>query len=459
MPLDKLEDIIHILKSGAFTKLIGAVETRIIECKGAPYPLKHETEKQELAKDVAGFANAEGGLILLGVATEINPMHREEEITKIRPFQEALVNIKQYYDVLQSWIYPALHQIDIQWYPSSDDVKKGIIAIQIPKQPETKRPFLVTRTVEITGKMNNIVFGYFERRRSSVDPITVTELHSILRDGLHYETLNNQYENIQESLSQILSRPAEESKPDLLQLRSERVAEALAATGLASKPSFILTAIPDDSIEIQGLFSRNSEIVKLLEKPPTLRYGGFDLNTGSPARIVRGVLRRATSEGNNSLELWRDGTVIFTAVGDANYLSWGKYTPQMDFLKINQLTLAESTYLFAELCRLIFYQHSSPPPSKIEFTLELKYMTINNEPCGLYSGPLQRYSSGSLHRAPNSDFIVRVTFTGDDLRPGQLAFELIKELYRWFGFEDDVIPYTKQIDGHLEIDPAQISHS
>lgn len=458
MPIDSLEQIYNLLANGNFGALRGAVENEWLEYKGAPYQLTNESDKQELAKDVSGLANAKGGIILIGVATEINPTHRGEEITEIRPFPNSLVNIDQYYNIIRSWIYPTVQPIDIRWYSSSNDRERGIVAIHVPKQSETKRPFLVRRTVEDTGKVNTIVFGYFERRRTNVNPMSVEELHSLIRDGLHYDNLSNQYENIQETLSQILGRQMEEPRIDLLELRNERVAGARAAVGLQSKPSFILTAIPFSEIEIRGLFeSRDSDVVRLLEHPPELRSGGFDINTGSPARIVRGLLRRAVSEGHSSLELWRDGTLIFVATGDADFLSWGRYSVDMNFLKINQLALIETTYLFAELSNRVFFEYSSPLPSEIEFTLELKHMTVNNEPCRLYPGPIgERYFRGDLHRAPDSDVVIRSRYRGNGLRPGKLAFELIKEVYRWFEFEDNLIPYTEQIEDHLEISPDQI---
>ena len=59
-----------------------------------------------------------------------------------------------------------------------------------------------------------------------------------------------------------------------------------------------------------------------------------------------------------------------------------------------------------------------------------------------------------LHRAPDSG--VQSRYRGNGLRPGQLTFELVKEVYRWFEFEDNLIPYTEQIEDHLEISPDQI---
>ena len=50
--------------------LRGLVETDDLEAKKAAYRLNDPKSQFELAKDVAAFANGEGGLIALGLATE-----------------------------------------------------------------------------------------------------------------------------------------------------------------------------------------------------------------------------------------------------------------------------------------------------------------------------------------------------------------------------------------------------
>jgi len=53
-----IEKTLKILSSTAFDQFIGKIEDLRFECKGAPYHLPDIKNKQELAKDVCGFANS-----------------------------------------------------------------------------------------------------------------------------------------------------------------------------------------------------------------------------------------------------------------------------------------------------------------------------------------------------------------------------------------------------------------
>jgi Putative DNA-binding domain len=61
------ETALGVLEGGRADVLVGLSETDWIDFKREPYK-KDDHGKLELAKDVAAFANADGGLLLLGVA-------------------------------------------------------------------------------------------------------------------------------------------------------------------------------------------------------------------------------------------------------------------------------------------------------------------------------------------------------------------------------------------------------
>lgn len=457
------EQVRAILERGNFDELVGTVEDERLECKAAIYQVQDDHEKQEFAKDISALANAQGGLILIGVKTERDPTHFGDEIIEIRPFAQTRFNPNQWQAVLQSWIYPSLQHIEIRWWPSANDGTRGIVVIHIPQQPSAQRPFLVTRTIDDKGKRVEVVFGYVERRQANAVPYSVQELHTFLRDGLRYDVFNQQFEHIHQALQTLQTerhREAQQvSRQTISGLLTARIKQALIDVALHDKPAFILAAVPTHPVEIPTLFaSQDADVVRSLEYPPKLRPYGFGLSTGAPARIVRGQLRRAITDEAKLLELWPDGTLVAISRGDENFLAWGKYSGSSGPLRINPLVMIESTYAFAVLSKHVF-DGAQPRPLAIEYRLELRNMTRNNTPCGLIPGPLGTFAmefGTDIYRASDADAAFTVDWEDTEINPQAVAFLLISQVYQWFGLEHDLIPYTEQIDNHLVISRDKI---
>lgn len=469
------EEIRAILKSGDFDRLLDSIEHPESECKRQPYRLEDESQKRELAKDVSAFLNAAGGLILIGTETSRELMTARDVIAAIRPFSRTHLNVEQYRHVVASWIYPPA-EITVEWYPSKAHPEQGIAAITVPEAPNESRPFLVRKPITDGGRTSEIVFGYIERRRDSAIPFTIELLHAWLRDGRRFERLIGQeFERLRADLQSSLpiippqvppQIPSHVSPTSLVfytpeQERARRVDEALISIALSQRPAIVLTATPLHQVVIPSLFaSRNASVVRLLEHPPQLRPSGFDLETGESARIVRGVMRRAVSIGDKLLELWRDGMLLFIGSGEDNFLSWARRRPG-DPLRINPLVLTESTFLFLELFRQLG-QFMEPRPTKIEFELRLCNFPAGEKGAGIIparvDSPAWRFGT-DRREVPAANMSGRVTREGDLLDPGSVGFDLIKQVYAWFGIEEDQIPYTTESKGHRVIDVPSITRN
>jgi hypothetical protein len=200
----RFEEAIAILKARDFEMLVGVVEGDDIEAKSEPYQLTKDHTKQELAKDVVAFANTKGGVIILGAKTKRDPVHFGDEIEVIRPFERRLLNPSQYNDILNTWVYPALRKVEVIWFPMKGDEGNGIGAIIIPEQDVNRRPFLVTRTLDESGKRVDLVFGYAERKLASVSSMSFQELQGIMRDGMRFDLLNQKMDSIQGTIERFL---------------------------------------------------------------------------------------------------------------------------------------------------------------------------------------------------------------------------------------------------------------
>ena len=450
-------EVQSILQSGDFDRLIGTLEDEHLECKSAPYQLDQDRQKMELAKDVSGLANADGGIILIGVQTERDPTHLGDEIRRIRGFPPGLVNIDQYQQVLAEWIYPPIRGLDVIWHPGAADAGQGTVSITVPQEASQDRPYLVGKIVEATGKTLGAYIGHFERAGSGTKPTSVEDLRSRLKDGLRFSELEGHLQNIEETLGKLTAGPAQQRPAISVETVAQRLKRARETLRYGEKPTLFLVAWPLEPAQFPTLFeSRQETVVQLLENPPKLRDFGFDLSTRRASTIVEAALRRCMVVERKLLELWRDGLLVLVAPGDEWHLCWGMQSDATTGLRINNLCLAETTYLFSELA-LTLFAHSVPQPARLNFWLGLQSMTLHERPCSLNPyRPNQFNLDDGRQNAPEDHRTVRIEVGRDDSDAGTVSYRLLANLYAWFGFDADLMPYVNRDVGPPRIDPVQI---
>src|SRR6266446_2721556 len=183
MPLT-FEQITDILATKIFDTFVGEIENECFDAKGEPYFVASDGAKREMAKDVCAFANAGGGYILIGLRTQQSPAHHGDEVEEVRPIPEALVNTRQYTDILDAWCYPRVEGLSVQFHQSPSDPSKGLVSIAVPRQRDDLKPFLIVRFFDGT-KHTETMFGYAERKRDVNVPLGVADLQRTLRSGLN----------------------------------------------------------------------------------------------------------------------------------------------------------------------------------------------------------------------------------------------------------------------------------
>ncbi len=444
--------LLEILKAGNLNEIVGCLESENLEFKGSPYQVSEDYGKYELAKDISGFANASGGLIVVGVKTKKSPEVPYDEVEEIRPFAQDLINVEQYLNVTRSWIYPTVRQLSIDWYRSAETLDRGIIVIAVPDQ-ESGKPFLIRKSVDSTGKVFETVFGYAERHQAATIPLSVQEIHSLIRDGrVLLQERQRQETGEAKSVPQIVTPRAES-------IISERIEAAIKDVGLEGKPFYVLAAVPLDAVTVPDLFeSRNAAVARLIGTPPPLRHAGFDVDAGGNTQIIRGELLRASLSGYKLLELWRDGTLILVASGGPDFLCWRAYEKAETSFQINNLAVVESAYLFVQLSGQVF-DYMEPRPRSLLYRIRLGNMTSSEHSCYLVPVPVRSIgwqSKLDQHGAPEPSVEFSYQWSGGNFLPGAIALELVSRLYAWFGVTKDRIPYTKQVDSKLVIDSELI---
>jgi hypothetical protein len=253
--------------------------------------LDEEYAKQELAKDVSGLANSAGGIIILGASTEIDPAHSSEVVMKVSPFPSILIQRQRYHDILREWTYPPIDAAEVQWFPCLDDPQRGIAAIVIRAASPANAPHLVTKVVDTTGRVSTVIFGYFERKRSVINPMSAQQVHSLIQGGLRTRDFNGQFESISMALPEIRTdmltasdtkansveqtvtsgglQPVNVDSVDEKAIRDRtrlRLRSAIGTAELATEPLFGYAATPLADVTVPDLFkSRTADVVKLRE--------------------------------------------------------------------------------------------------------------------------------------------------------------------------------------------------
>lgn len=448
----------EIIASGEFNTLIGEFENEWFDCKAQPYHLKDNKSSRELAKDVSSFANAVGGYILLGVQTERNETHLGDEVTEIKPFEAGLVNREQYFRIIKEWVYPEVEGMTIDWLLSKENSGKGIVVIKVPAQTDANKPFLIKNVLE-GQKQVEIMFGYAERRRDNSEPYTVRDLQAALRFGLNYDrNVSKRFDDLEDQLRQLTTRSLGAlNEENIFEIINNRISAAVSNADLENNRVFALTAFPEQPTELRTFGVSGDGIKQKLENPPDLRYGGWALHTQGSAKIIRGELLRVVDDNYKIIDLYRDGTMVFAVVADGDFLAWGKER-NTSVEKINPIALLEVVYNYTNLYGLVL-EDLKDTPNQIYIRVDLRNMRLGE--AVNYLAPFGVNTWEQLDRgnpAPNNNMTKVLKFSADHYDARVVGYEVIREIYLWFGLEEDKIPYTKAEAGVKIIDSEQISH-
>ncbi len=126
-------------------------------------------------------------------------------------------------------------------------------------------------------------------------------------------------------------------------------------------------------------------------------------------------------------------------------------------LRINNLALTETTYLFSDLALKLF-PHSAPQPDRLHLMLQLVSMTVNGVPSSLHPYRPNGWNlDHDRHPAPGDEKVVHIEIARAGSEPGSLSYRLLADLYAWFGFNAADMRYADRSAEPPRIDPAQIA--
>src|SRR2546426_10290931 len=179
-----IEKIKTILDSRTFDELVGLKEASWFDAKSKPaYDFSTAAGRVELAKDVSGFANAQGGYLIMGLHTKVLVEESTEVVSNLGLLSKADFDVSKFQGLIREHVYPEIAGLEVTWIESSGESGKGVGVIRIPPQEDSRKFFLMVRVIEDGQQLKQIVFGIAQRVGSSTVPFTITQLYAMTQNG------------------------------------------------------------------------------------------------------------------------------------------------------------------------------------------------------------------------------------------------------------------------------------
>jgi hypothetical protein len=233
----------------------------------------------------------------------------------------------------------------------------------------------------------------------------------------------------------------------------KRITESISGCNLTGKRMFILTGYSKNRMSLPTWLDPNSELVRSFENPPDLRKKGWGLDTGlDRSKIVKGEFRRVVQERIKILDFYRDGTLVFAASAQGDFLARDREITS--YLKLNPLGLVEVVYNFVNLFKLII-ENYEPRPLEVFIRVDLHNMHLNGEKTYMAPYSLGTFEHGQFY-APSDAWNKTLPFGSSSFDIATASYRIVQEIYLWFGMEPDTIPYALLKTGHKMINSEAI---
>lgn len=290
--------------------LLGTAEAGWVELKRQPYDLDRPAGKFELAKDVAAMANANGGVIVIGVATTSPPHEVRDVASEIRPFAKELGSVDAMKGVLKDWVVPP-QRPSLSWFESAPASGLFLLVATVQPLPERERPALVSRTVDEDGRARTRRFGLPVRRGDDTEWLTADHVRLLIRDGMAAGEAGSP------------QGPAAGGGDEAGGLRAVAAGEALRRWQDLDDavPALHLVSTVDPAPGVlPGLYAR-AGVRGWLDGPNGLRHNGFNFhNPYRQAEALPGAVGLASGRGLAVL-VAQDGTVAAVVAADRSLLA------------------------------------------------------------------------------------------------------------------------------------------
>ena len=401
--------------------LIGVFESQELEFKMTAYQLGSDPGRSEFAKDIAGMANASGGLIVLGIETASDPSLGRDKSVAVRPLAPGLVDLSQIENVARTWIYPPQRDLEVIEWP--DSTGQLLVSIRVPGMADMGGLAVVLGPGDPPDRRT---IGVPIRAASRVDFHTAAEIYDWIRRGRIQAATGTETASIASE---------EDAAAQLDRVRSDYV-----EGGPSGEAVFFLQAWPSIATRIEHIHDTDG-LRGLFLNPPEQRYAGFGWWGLQPEVDSSGGIRVS----RDAISFWVTPSGVATAVVSQGYLTWAMehYVVKDAQPLVNSIVLGEVTY---EFCRayLAILKWAEPRPPSAFFRVGL-FRALEPKPLHLGKGrPEAAFYGYETHTAVHDtldDIIGPLDVSDVDDRAAELAASILRRFYELFGMGRETIPH------------------
>lgn len=403
-------ELVAALQVLDFGRVTGTPESGWIDFKRDAYPMT-KRGKWELCKDVAAFANADGGCIVLGFDEVLDPVQGIAVAGASSPIEVSTIDRSEYLDVIESGIFPPPTGVELTWFATGEP-PAGALLLSV-RSNQSEKPHVMRRVVTEDGEGLH-AFAIPLRVNDRVNWMPAETVHHLLRQAQ------------QGVPADIVRGPVLDGGQYKQKLALMQDWESEALYWLQAMPSSV-------DQPLRGFYD---EVRQLLERPPSIRDNGFNIRSiGGVVDVIEGclVVHRA-----NDAAAWLTPEGVFTVgvLASPDFLGWGlERLTHSNVMMINSLCLTELTMEFCRFVWLVMAQRSQAS----HWTLSVECQQFAEHKVVLPSGLPPMSMPLQVHGASADEWLKVIQGTsvaGDD------AFLLLSNVYALFGLPESAIPLS-----------------
>lgn len=423
--LSSPDEVIAALADGKPTELIGTPESSQIDFKESAYQLDSDKGKWELAKDVAGLANLDGGVLVVGVRTTKTEGKFLDLASELRPVPVQMLDKDKHHSIIRDLVRPGTVVFDIACFRDPEQASKGYMTIHVRPLPQWDRPALIRRVVTSNDKLFDAV-NIPIRDSDQTRWLSGDECYQLLRDG--------QRANVSPGTGGHATKPAEA-------LNWDEALDRLIAYKDWESPVLAWQSMPTSAADLLPKMWGEKGISRMLRSPNSLRPYGFNwyfLSETIP--FEDGVL---ATDGRHAIWVRENGSVVAAAtVGVNDVLGWAMRNSPGQPQRLNAIAVSELTL---EYFRLV--DQNILPIAGANYVHSIATRRFSEEPTVVLAPrlPTEFPPMFEHHATQDRRREFSATVPADAERD---AYEALRLLYASFQHSPDMVPFIK--DGRID---------